>query len=156
MVGALFLAASAYLAGVYLTLETSGALQEDFRRAGMQAGWVLAALSLAALAGTYAWAPRLWDGLTQGLGAVLLAAGGVLSALALLALARRKYAWARAAAAGQVAFLLWGWAAAQWPYLTVFHAAAPFPVLRFTLALLAPGLLAVLASLWLLWAVFKR
>ena len=48
-IGLLALATCAYLAAVYLTLETTGDLQEDFRRRALGAGAVFAVLAALAL-----------------------------------------------------------------------------------------------------------
>lgn len=159
--GALAVAICAYLAAVYLTVEADGPLRRDFRNAALAAVAAVAFLAFNTLFIMARAAPHLWQGFLRPPGSALLAAGALLALAAVWALRREAYVLARAAAAAQVAVLLWGWALAQWPYLvypdlTVVTAAAPEPVLRFTLALLAPGLLVVLPSLWLLFAVFKR
>lgn len=160
LTGALTLALCAYLAAVYLTLETRGPLQEDFRRRALGSGGaaaLLAGLLLTLMART---APWLWESFAQRRALPLLLAGGLLTLLSLGSLWSRRYALARAAAVAQVAVLLWGWALAQWPYLvypdlTLAAAAAPAPTLRFMLLTLPVGLLLLVPSLWLLFRVFK-
>lgn len=158
--GLLALALCAYLAAVYLTLETVGALREDFRRRALGAWLVGGVLSLGTLLLTATEAPRLWQGLT-GLPALPVVAAGVLLAPASgLAVWRRRFGSARVLAAGQVVLLLSGWALAQWPYIiypdmTLVGSAAPPATLGLLLWTLPFGLAVLLPSLWFLFAVFK-
>ncbi len=158
--GALALTLCAYLAAVYLTVETEGLLQADFRRRALGAWLVGGVLSVATLLLTLTEAPRLWQGLT-GLPALPVVAVGMLLAPASgLAMWRRRFRWARLLGAGQVALLLLGWALAQWPYIiypdvTLVGAAAPPATLRFVLWTLPLGMGLLLPSLWFLFAVFK-
>ncbi|HEY8415228.1 MAG TPA: cytochrome d ubiquinol oxidase subunit II [Thermaerobacter sp.] len=158
-VGALTVALFAYLAAVYLAVETSGELQEDFRRRALGAGAAVAVLAAALLPLAPRAAPHLWE-LVSERGRLLVLAGAGLAVLSAWLVWRRLYRLARLAAVAEVAVLLWGWALGQWPYLiypdvTVFNAAAPDPILLFTLRALPVGLLILLPSLWLLFAVFK-
>jgi cytochrome d ubiquinol oxidase subunit II len=75
-------------------------------------------------------------------------------------LLRHHFRLARAAAAGQVVLLLFGWGLAQYPYLiypdvTLHDAAAPEATLRFVLDALPVGIALLLPSLWFLFRVFK-
>ncbi|HET8646702.1 MAG TPA: cytochrome d ubiquinol oxidase subunit II [Vicinamibacteria bacterium] len=162
-VGLLTLALFSFLAAVYLTREAGEeALREDFRRRALLAGVVTGALALGTLALARGTAAPLWSGLVQArwAGAFHLAtAGAALGALA--ALWTRRYAAARALAIVQVTLVLWGWAAAQFPYvvppdLTFAGTAAPPAVLRAVLAALAAGALLLVPSLVYLFRVFKR
>src|SRR4051812_16988383 len=159
-VGALSLALCAYLAAVYLTLETDGEVREAFRRRALGVWLVAGVLSIGTLLLTYAEAPRLWEALTSARAAPAVAAGVLLAPASALAMWRRRYRSARLLGAGQVVLLLVGWALAQWPYIvfpdvTVAGAAAPRATLGFVLWTLVPGLGLLLPSLWLLFAVFK-
>ncbi len=159
-VGALTLSLGAYLAAVYLTVETSGALQEDFRRRALAAGAVVAVLAAVTLPLTAAHAPWLWSRLARPQTAPVLWAGLALALLSAWAVRERRYRLARVAAALEVTAVLWGWALAQWPYLiypdvTVEAAAASPTVLRFVLLTLPVGGSLLAASLGLLFAVFK-
>ena len=63
-------------------------------------------------------------------------------------------------AGGQVALLLIGWAAAQFPYLvapdvTIANSAAPRATLALTAMTLPPGIALLAPSIWYLFAVFK-
>ena len=115
--GLLALAVCAYLAAVYLTLETGGEVREDFRRRALGAWLVAGALSLAVLLLAFFEAPRLWQRLTGRPALPVVAAGVCLAPLSAWAMLRRRFGWARVLAAGQVVVLLTGWAIAQWPYI---------------------------------------
>jgi cytochrome d ubiquinol oxidase subunit II len=160
-VGALAVVTFAFLAAVYLTLETEGALREDFRaRAlGAAAAIVVAAALPALLAegGAARFGERLlgswWSPLVVG-GAGLALAGAV------AALATRRWRLARAAAIAAVTLLVAGWGLAHHPLifapdLTLHAAAAP----RTTLVVLAPllvgGGVILIPCLWWLIRVFK-
>ena len=159
-VGALTLALGAYLAATYLTVETTGPLQEDFRRRALWAGAAVAVLAAAALPLAAAEAPWLWRRLAQPRSVPLFALGLAMAVVSAWAVREGRFRLGRVAAALEVAALLWGWALAQWPYLiypdvTVAGAAASPVVLRFVLLTLPVGGALLAASLWLLFAVFK-
>ncbi len=158
--GALALALCAYLAAVYLTLETAGELRELYRRRALATWLVAGAISLGTLLLTYTEAPRLWENLTAARAAAVAGLGVALAPASGLALWRRRYQLARVLGAGQVTLLLVGWALAQWPFIiypdmTLAGAAAPPATLVFVLWTVPPGLALLLPSLWLLFAVFK-
>jgi cytochrome d ubiquinol oxidase subunit II len=158
--GALALALCAYLAAVYLTVETDGALRADFRRRALGTWLVAGAISIAALLLARTEAPRLWSALLGPQALPALLAGLALAPLSAWALVRHHYRLARTTAAGQVVALLAGWALAQWPYIiypdvTLHGAAAPTPTLALVLLSLPPGLALLLPSLWFLFRVFK-
>lgn len=118
LVGVLALLLCAYLAAVYLAWETEDAsVREAFRRKAIVTWWVAGVASVATIMLARADAPRLWAGLTSWPAATLVAAGALLAPVSLLALWRRRLSIARLSGAGQVATLLLGWGAAQWPYL---------------------------------------
>ncbi len=158
--GLLVLAVCAYLAAVYLTLETRGDLREDFRKRGLGA-WAFGGAAFAATI-LLAWfeAPNLWSGPAVRLAAGTLAAGAILALGSGLALWQRRFSTARVLAIGQVALLVAGWALAQRPYilypdLTIQEAAAPAATLSFVLWTLPFGMVLLVPSLALLFAVFK-
>lgn len=151
-VGLFTLTCFAFLAAVYLTLETRDAeLQADFRLRAIWAGvWVLlmAALALAV-------APH--RNVVDHRMAVLV---GIAAVIAFWSLWQRRYRLARVAAAGEVALILWGWGVAQYPYmlppdLTITGAAAPLRTLELSLGVLALGALVLFPSLFYLFKVFK-
>lgn len=162
-VGLFALIAFAFLAAVYLPLETGDPeLREDFRRRALGAGAALFLVAGVALAWSGPYAPRVRDALIFAAWALplhLLTAGAAVTALA--ALWRRRWRLARVAAAGQVSVILWGWALSQYPTivppdLTIADAAASPGTLRLALGALALGAVVVFPSLGYLFRVFKR
>jgi cytochrome d ubiquinol oxidase subunit II len=163
-VGALTLAAFAYLAAAYLTVEAADAadapLTDDFRRRALGSGGVMLVLAILTLV-LAGHAPPVRAALSRGLPALaFLAALVASSALAGWALLRRRFGIARLAAGAQVSVLLWGWAWAQAPWLippdlTLENSAAPAVTLRFTLLGLAAGSAILAPSLWYLFRLFK-
>jgi cytochrome d ubiquinol oxidase subunit II len=163
VVGALALALFAHLAAVYLTVEAGEPLlREHFRRRALLAQAAVALAALAAYLLAEKQAPLVYQGLASSQwGAPLQIATGASAAGGLLALVRRRYAIARVCAAGQIAFIIAGWALAQYPYLvppqvTIASAAAAPAVLRMLLVVFALGLLFLIPSLAYLFWLFKR
>src|SRR5262245_18056170 len=155
VIGALALALCAYLAAVYLTVETQGGLQEDFRRRALLAGTVVVGLAALALPLLRLQTPHLWRGLLGPRAAPVVGTGVAAALLSGWSLLRRRFRLARAAAVAQVALLLLGWGLAQYPYLiypdvTLQDVAAPPPTLRFLLYALPAGMALLVPSLWLL------
>jgi cytochrome d ubiquinol oxidase subunit II len=158
--GALALALFAYLAAVYISVETKGELQEDFRRRTIISGGVVVALAVILLPLLFIEAPRLAERLFSLQAFPILGMGTVLALASLWAVLQRRYTLARVTAVGEVIMLLWGWALAQWPYiiypdLTLQAAAAPDATLGFLLGSAIPGLLLLIPSLLFLFIVFK-
>jgi cytochrome d ubiquinol oxidase subunit II len=151
----------AFLAGVYLAVEADGALREDFRRRAIAAGAAVFALAAATAAVSSSEAPLVFHGLTArtwSLPLHLATAAAALTAFA--ALFARRFRLARLAAAAQVALVVAGWGASQYPYLLVPDltlAAASSP--RRTQVLLAwalgAGAVLLFPCLYLLFRVFK-
>lgn len=158
--GLLALSTCAYLAAVYLTVETDGDLREDFRRRAILSGTATAGLALIVLALAHrdaGWffrqlvAPRSWPVLAAGIACFAASAWAVLG---------RRFRLSRIFAAGEIILLLLGWGLAQRPYLvypdiTLHRAAAPPATIAFLLATLPFGALLLIPSLWLLFQVFK-
>jgi cytochrome d ubiquinol oxidase subunit II len=117
--GALTLALFAFLAAVYLTIEAREVpLQEDFRRRALGAAFAVFTAATGTLALALFHAPLMGRSLTTAPWALPLhLATGAAAVAAIYALWQRRYLLARAAAATQVSFILWGWALAQYPYL---------------------------------------
>jgi cytochrome d ubiquinol oxidase subunit II len=150
----------AFLAPIYMTVRTEGALRGDFRIRGMIAGWVLGALLLLELPIALMNSPHFADKLflPRSLLCLALALGFGLATQVLLW--RERFLAAQVAAAGTVALILLGFGAAMYPELILGElsfaaAAAPretflvfFAVLPFGMALLAP-------ALFLLYWVFR-
>jgi cytochrome d ubiquinol oxidase subunit II len=159
----LALACFAFLAAVYLTLESADPdLRSDFRRRGIGAGIAVMATGVLALALSHGVAPPPQEGL---LGAPWVSPLHLLTGVAamggLAALWLRRWRWARIAAAGEVSLILWGWAVAQYPYLvppdyTIEGAAAPPITLELALGALAVGGIVLFPSLYYMFHVFKR
>lgn len=160
-VGGLVIAQFALLAAVYLYAEVRDQvdLADDFRLRGLVAGAVVFVAAMGALGAAWVDAPRVWTGLTSGLGVgVQVAVGlGAVGTLALL-WARRPLA-ARVAVVLQVGGMVVGWGVSQFPYVLPpdlsVHDAAPANVLWSVLGTLAVGsVLLVPAFVWL-YRVFK-
>jgi cytochrome d ubiquinol oxidase subunit II len=161
-VGLFALASFAYLAAVYLILETDDpALRGDFRLRGLAAAVAVGGLAWTVYLLARAEAPLVFGRLDASpWGFPVRVATGACAILALLALARRWYQVARGAAMAQVALILWGCGLALYPYLvppdlTVFNAAASRRTLSLLLMALAAGAVILLPSLAYLFRVFK-
>jgi cytochrome d ubiquinol oxidase subunit II len=160
--GLFTLALAAYLAATYLTNEApTPALAEDFRRRALAAGGAVAVLGVVTLILATQGAPRIAErlmGRPWAWGLELTAA--VLAGAGLVALVRRRYRLARLLAPAQVALVVIGWAAAQYPYLvvddlTLSDAAASPRTLQLLVYVLLGGAPILGASLYLLFRVFK-
>lgn len=161
-VGFFALSLFAFLAAVYLTLETTDRrLQDDFRLRALVSGLAVGALALIVflLAGIYA--PKIRAGISASPWAIPLQIATALCALgAFGALWKRRYTLARLCTAGQVTMILWGWALAQFPYIvepdiTIQSAASPTETLRLLLMALGAGAVVLLPSFYYLFRVFK-
>jgi len=161
-VGLLALALFSFLAAVYLTVEAEGTeLQEDFRTRALWAAGAVFVIAFGVLALSWTEAPMVRQMLMAGPWALPLhIVTGMAAITAIAALWTRRFHLARVAAAAQVTFILWGWAAAQYPYvlpptLTIEAAAAPNRTLVLILWALAAGACVLLPSLYYLFRVFK-
>jgi len=151
-VGLFTLTCFAFLAAVYLTLETADPeLQGDFRLRAIGAGvWVLMMAGLA-----LAVAPHR-NVVDHRIAALV----GIAALITFWALWKRRYGVARIAAAAEVALILWGWGVAQFPYLlppdlTIAEAAAPPRTLNLALIAVLLGAIVLFPSLYYLFKVFK-
>jgi cytochrome d ubiquinol oxidase subunit II len=164
LAGLLALAATSYLAAVYLTRDAERAgereVAEQFRRRGLAAGVVAGALALVGPFVLRADAPRFADALTgQGFPELLVSAVAGVASLVLLW--RRRYVAVRVTAALAVIAIIWGWGIAQYPIilypdLTVTAAAADPTVLRHALWVFAVGALVLIPSLAWMFVLFQR
>lgn len=161
-VGLLTLALFAFLAAVFLTLETrERELVEDFRRRALGAGVAVFLAAGLVLLLSFDQAPLMHRGLTASSWALPLHLATAATAIAVFAtLWRRRYRAARLAVGLQVSFIFWGWVVSQYPYLvppdlTISAAASPVITLRLTLWALALGALVLAPSLIYLFRVFK-
>src|SRR5262245_24967106 len=158
--GLLALSACAYLAAVYLTNETQGALREDFRWRAILAGTTTAALAGVVL--LLAWLEARWffDRLLSFKTLPVILAGLGCFAGSAWAVFTRHFVLARVFAAAEIGLLLFGWGLAQYPYLVypdlpLEDVAAPLATLRFVVLSLPVGAFLILPSLWMLLRVFK-
>jgi cytochrome d ubiquinol oxidase subunit II len=161
-VGLLALALFSFLAAVYLTVEAEGTeLQEDFRTRALWAAAAVFVIAFGVLALSWSEAPMVRQMLMAGPWALPLhIVTGIAAITAIVGLWTRHFRFARIAAAAQVTFILWGWAAAQYPYvlpptLTIEQAAAPSRTLILVLWALAAGACVLLPSLFYLFRIFK-
>jgi cytochrome d ubiquinol oxidase subunit II len=118
-------------------------------------------LAFGVLALSWRAAPMVREGLMAGsLALPIHVVTGISAVTAIGALRTRRFKLARAAAAAQVTFILWGWAVAQYPYLlppalTIEAAAAPSRTLVLVLWALAAGACLLFPSLFYLFRIFK-
>ena len=158
--GLLALATCAYLAAVYLVVETHGELREDFRARAIVAGTVTAVLAGAVLVLAYTEANWFFHRLTSRAAWPILGVGLLLFAASAWAVFTRRYRLSRVFAAGEIVMLLLGWGVSYQPYLlypdvTLVGSMAPPPTVKFLLATLPFGAAILVPSLWLLLKVFK-
>lgn len=162
-VGAFALALFAFLAAVFLTLETDDELlRDDFRKRAIASGVAVGLCAVAAAftggTGTLPFSRRLlgsWFSTPLQL-ATLVAAAGVF-----LALFQRRFRIARALAVAEAGLIIAGWAFAHYPYLvtpdlTVVNAAAPDLTLELLFPVVGGGALILIPALYYLLRVFKR
>lgn len=159
--GVLALCTCAYLAAVYLTNETRGELQADFRRRAIVAGTSTAIMAMVVLVFAQHEAPWFYRRMLTGISFAVIILGLCCFAGSAWAVFSRRYTLARAFAASEIALLILGWGLAQHPYLifpdvTFRDAAAPTATLRFMVLSLPFGAAMILPSLWFLLRVFKE
>jgi cytochrome bd ubiquinol oxidase subunit II len=161
-VGFFALALFAFLAAVYLTLETrERELQEDFRRRALVSGVVVGLLALSVFVLAREGAPTVRAGISRSWWALILHICTAVFALgAFYFLWTRRYVWARLCAAVQVTLILLGWAFAQYPHIvepniTIASAAAPHATLQLLLAALIAGVILLFPSYYYLFRIFK-
>jgi cytochrome bd ubiquinol oxidase subunit II len=158
--GLLALSTCAYLAAVYLTVETGGALRDDFRKRAIIAGTSTAALAGIVLALAWHQAPWFFKQLTGPRAMPVLAAGLVFFAGSAWAVFSRRYRLSRWFAAGEIVLLLIGWGLAQQPYLVyptlkIVDSAGPVATIRFLLLALPVGAIFLVPALAVMFRVFK-
>jgi cytochrome d ubiquinol oxidase subunit II len=164
LIGAMFVATSAYLAAVFLVVDARNAgdpdLERYFVRRALAAATVAGLAAAAGLAELHSEARYVYDRLLdQGLPLVILSAlCGVGLLVVLLRGGRRPL---RPLAAGAVVAVIWGWGVAQFPYLLPTHlridqGAAPDPTLNVIFIIFAAAAVLVLPSLALLYVLSQR
>jgi cytochrome bd ubiquinol oxidase subunit II len=164
VIGALFVATSAYLAAVFLISDAQRAgtpdLQRYFTTRALANAVVAGALAVAGIIALRADARYVYDGLT-GDGLPLVILSGLCGAGVLVLLVRGTHRGTRLLAAGAVVAVVWGWAIAQHAYLlpqvlTIDQAAAPSDTLTALLIVFGVAVLVVLPSLGLLYTLTQR
>jgi cytochrome d ubiquinol oxidase subunit II len=160
-VGLFAAALFAYLAAAYLAVEAEGPLRDDFRRRAIAAGLAVFACAAAAAALSFREAPVVFHGLTGRHFSLPLHLGtGAAAVTAFLMLFRGRVRAARAAAGVQVALIVAGWGASQYPWLvvpdvTLASASAPRATQVALLWALAGGGVLLFPALAVLFRVFK-
>jgi cytochrome d ubiquinol oxidase subunit II len=158
LIGALAVAASAYLAAVFLSADAARLgdrwLERRFRARALIAGVIAGALAVGGLIVLHSDAHGIYHRLTSGPGLPALIVS-VIAGLGTLALVwRRSYEPARYTAAVAVAAIIAGWAVAQEPILlpglTVAQAAAPHDTLVLVVVVVLAGAALLFPSLALL------
>lgn len=150
----------AYLAPVYMTVRTSGELQEDFRKRGMIAGFMLGILTAVEIPVALADAPLFAGRLLTSWAVYFVALAVFSGTLAQVLLWKRRYLGAQIVAAVTVALTITGFCAAMYPdlligQLSLAAAAAPPPTLVAFLTLLPVGILILAPSLMFLFWTFR-
>ncbi len=164
VIGALFVATSAYLSAVFLVSDARRAgapdLERYFNTRALIAALVTGALAAAGLVLLHSDARYVFDGLIgDGLPLVILS---LLCGIAVLVLLRRGVRrGARPLAVGAVGAVLWGWGVAQNPYLlpqklTIDDAAAPSATLTGLLIVFGVAVVLVLPAIALLFTLAQR
>jgi cytochrome bd ubiquinol oxidase subunit II len=162
-IGAMALTLCVTIAAIYMTVEATSRgdteLAEAFRRRGLIAGALTAALGLLGLILSPSEAAFLWHGLLdKAIPVVILTMlVGVATAAALWF---RRYGWARVLIVAEAAFLLLSWGVSQYPYIippdvTAANASSPQQTQVFLLVGIIIALIIVVPSLWFLFYVFK-
>jgi cytochrome d ubiquinol oxidase subunit II len=164
LLGALFVAAGAYLAAVFLVSDARRFGDDDlvtyFTRRALGAAVVAGALAIAGIFVLRDDARYLYDGLTsEGLPLVLLSLVCGLGALVLLW--RRVARGVRPLAVAAVVAVIWGWGAAQYPYLlpqtlTIEEGAGASETLTAVLVVFGIAVVVVLPALALLFVLDQR
>jgi cytochrome d ubiquinol oxidase subunit II len=164
LVGALFVATSAYIAAVFLVSDARRAGAADLARyfttRALAAAVGAGALGAAGIIALHEDARYVYDGLTSdGLPLVILSA---LCGLGVLVLLRRGVPRGpRPLAVGAVVAVIWGWGVAQYPYLLpttlkISAGAAPSATLTAVLIVFGVAVAVVVPSIALLFTLQQR
>jgi len=164
VIGALFVATSAYLAAIFLVSDARRAgaadLERYFFNRALVAALVAGALAAAGLVALHEDATYIFNRLkSDALPLVILSVVCGVGVLVLLRRGARR--GARPLAVGAVAAVIWGWAVAQYPYLlpttlTIDQAAAPSDTLTGLLVVFGAAVLVVLPAIGLLYTLVQR
>ena len=164
LLGALFVAAGAYLAAVFLVSDArrfgDAELVGYFAARALAASFVAGALAVAGIFVLRDDARYVYDGLTsEGLPLVLASLACGLGALLLLWRGARR--GVRPLAVGAMVAVIWGWGAAQYPYLlpetlTIEEGAGASATLTAVLVVFGIAVVVVLPALALLFTLDQR
>jgi cytochrome d ubiquinol oxidase subunit II len=163
--GTLAVLTCAFVAAVFLSAEARRReepdLAEGFRVRALAMGVVTGVVALGGIFVLRSDAEHLSDELLTGRALPLVVLSGLAGVTTLTLLWGRRFAWARITAAAAVAAIVWGWGAAQYPYLledtlTVQQGAAPDATLTATLVGLGVGALVLIPSFALLYTLNLR
>lgn len=163
--GLLTVAATAFLGAVFLTADARRFDAPDlvgyFRRRAWCTLVVLAVLAVVGLTVTHDDAPYVYDGLTGGVGLVLVVIAVVSALTTAWLLYRVATGWARVTAIGSVALVVVAWGLAQRPYLiptslTVSQAAGAATTLRWLMLVTVIAVVLVGPPLVLLYRLDTR
>lgn len=162
-IGAMALTLCVTISAIYLTVEATSRgdteLAEVFRRRGLIAGALTAALGLLGLILSPSEASFLWNGmLNKAIPVVIVTM--LVGVAAAASLWFRRYGWARVLIVAEAAFLLLSWGVSQYPYIippdvTAANASSPQATQVFLLVGIIIALIIVVPSLWFLFYVFK-
>jgi cytochrome d ubiquinol oxidase subunit II len=164
VLGALFVASGVYLSAVFLVSDArrfgDRELEDYFASRAFAAALVAGVLAVAGILVMRDDARYLYDGLTsEGLPLVLVSL--VCGVAALVLLRRRATRGVRPLAVGAVAAVIWGWGAAQYPYLlpqslTIEQGAGASETMTALLIVFGVAVLVVLPALALLLTLDQR
>jgi cytochrome bd ubiquinol oxidase subunit II len=164
LIGALFVATSAYLSSVFLISDARRAGEPDLERyfttRAIGAAVAAGALAVAGLFALHADARFVYDGLTSD-ALPLVIVSVVCGAAALVLISRRGRRGARPLAVGAAVAVVVGWGVAQHPYLlpqvlTIDAGAAPSATLKALLIVFGAAVVLVLPAIALLFTLAQR
>jgi cytochrome d ubiquinol oxidase subunit II len=158
--GVLALCVSAYLAAVYLCVETKEELREDFRRRAIFGGTATTVVAGVTLVAAWFEAHWFFERLMSGANVPVTGAGLIAFGLSAWAVFTRRFLWARFFAATEITLLLASWALAHQPYflypdVTLEAAAGPITTIQFLVIATLLGMVVLVPSLVYLMRVFK-
>jgi cytochrome d ubiquinol oxidase subunit II len=164
LIGVLFVVTGAYLAAVFLVSDArrfgEPSLERYFATRALGAAVVAGVIAVAGLFVLHSDARYLYDGLTsEGLPFVVVSAACGAGALVLLL--RRAKRGARTLAVGAAVAVIWGWGAAQYPYLlpetlTIEDGAGASSTLTAVLVVFGVAVVIVVPALALLYTLDQR
>lgn len=159
--GGVGMAVCAYLAPIYMTVRTDGALRKDFRQRGIIAGVALGCLTAVEVPVAMAKAPLFAGRLIAPPALFVVVLAVIFGIVTQILLWRRRFQGAQICAAGTVSLMIAGFVAAMYPYLlvgqlTLVGAAAPRATLAAYFITLAIGIIILAPSLFLLYRTFLK